>query len=64
MTSSVQLHDYPFRKAPTLHRAEARNTQDRMAQSATHPRVDQETDAAPTIHSSSEVTVTASLVGV
>jgi hypothetical protein len=64
VTSSVQLHDHSFYKAPTLCRAGVRNTQDRMAQSATHPCVDQETDAAPTIHSSSEVTVTAFLVAV
>jgi hypothetical protein len=33
-----------------------------MEQSATHPCVDQETDATPTIHSSSEVTLNAFLV--
>jgi len=62
VTSSVELHDYPFHKAPTVCRAEARNTQDRMAQSATHPCVDQETDATLTSHSSSEVTLDAFLV--
>ena len=62
VTSSVELHDYPFHKAPTVCRAGARNTQDRMAQSATHPCVDQETDATRTSHSSSEVTLDAFLV--
>ena len=60
--SSVELHDHSSHKAPTVCRAEARNNQDRMGQSATHPCVDQETDATPTIHSSSEVTLNAFLV--
>ena len=61
-TSSVELHDHSSRKVPTACRAEPRNTRDQVAQPATHPCVDRETDATPTIHSSSELTLNAFIV--